>query len=394
MSSTLDFVYGVTELTSVLIGILLNPLTLPYFYQNKEHVSSLLYFLIVITDILTLVSTFPSALSMMNQNREMLLSNKALCTVSGFVFNISARLSVFQIAILALARALTLLFPFRTVHVKKYIYPLLAYFLINVVLASLPLFFSSQGYHYEGFLGQCAWGISELSFVEGNTWVWRFITYTTIILPWLVPGVVVVVSCVVSILVLVRSDRNHKKMTTRRPATKLKKSEAEGAASRTRHVSITMIIMTAVYILFNMPCWLFYLYLFACKLNPQAWVRAKSARYIHIFVSRLSVSLNAAVNPIVYFSRIEGLRRLGGRADHTTGSVGVSRNVNNVRLFPVYNRPGAAQDTTSRTPIGGRSSSAQDTSSRTPIGGRSSSAQFRSAEPLQHTHPTQTCSEI
>ena len=49
LETTVNLVYGAMELGSVLVGLTLNPLTLPYFYRNREQLSSILYVLIVVT---------------------------------------------------------------------------------------------------------------------------------------------------------------------------------------------------------------------------------------------------------------------------------------------------------------------------------------------------------
>jgi len=64
VAETMDFVFGTVELASVLVGLTLNVMTIPYFYRNREQFSSLVYLLIVVTDILSLLSCFPSAISM------------------------------------------------------------------------------------------------------------------------------------------------------------------------------------------------------------------------------------------------------------------------------------------------------------------------------------------
>ena len=172
---------------------------------------------------------------------------------------------------------------------------------MNIVLASLPLVFSPNGYHYGAYVGQCSWGVAELSFVRSSSsGLWYGITSTTIVLPWLIPGFVVIASFTISIFVLIRSDRKYKRMLSKR-------YRGQASAVRTRrHATVTIIIMTLVYIVFNMPCWCFYCYLLSTGFDA-AWLHADAALHIHIFVSRLSVALNSAVNPAVYFLRIDGL---------------------------------------------------------------------------------------
>ena len=286
--------------------------------------------LIVITDIGTLVSTFPSAVSMLCHRKELILSSNIICTVSGFLFNVTARMSVFLIAMLAIERAVTLLLPFRRKLFKSYICSVFIYFILNIILATLPLHFSSHGYYYLEVVAQCSWGVGDLSFVKGGSLLWQIITHGTIILPWLVPGFIVVVSCSISIIVLLQSERKRRRLFDSKFARR-----TNAATIRTKYISKTIVIMALVYIVFNVPCWLFYLYLFFNKMNPVAWLHANTAIYIHIFVSRLSVSLNAACNPIVYFCRFGGLKSLRSRKSSFSDSVNFTNNQNAMRMMSI-----------------------------------------------------------
>ena len=341
VSPIADYIFGLTELGSVIMGLVLNLLTIPYFNRNsKEQFSSMIYLLIVITDILILVSCFPSALAMLNHRQALILDNRVLCTLTGFVFNIGARMSVFLIAVLGCARCLSLVFPFKKTRSRLYFISITVYFMFNVVLASLPLVFSSKGYHYSPYVGQCAWGINELSFVNcfgTSCTLWLWITYGTIIFPWLVPGVVVIVSSAMSIVTLIRSERARRKMAPRREGAPF--TPQRNASIKTKHATVTILIMTLVYSVFNMPCWLLYSYLLISKFNPITWLRGNTALYLQIFVCRLSVAMNSAANPVVYFSRIEALSKLTFRKNSMSISM-VSRASNALKLVP---RPGRSE---------------------------------------------------
>ena len=284
---------------------------------------------------LILASCLPSSLSLLWQKEALLLSYRPICVLTGFVFNVTARLSVFLIALLSLARAIQLIFPFSARNQKAlyYMVPLCVYLFLNVLLASLPLAFSPSSYYYSAMLGQCSWGLNELSFVRSvNSTLWYSITYTTIILPWLVPAVVVLVSCLASVLVLVRSHLLQSRMrrepiirritanlsrqaifklqTTSTPnINRANRNHESPRDKQTTHATVTIIIMTVVYIIFNVPCWIVYCYLLSTGFNPITWVDMDVVAIILILVSRVSVALNSAVNPIVYMYRMKTLRK-------------------------------------------------------------------------------------
>ena len=164
-----DYLFGVVEMASVVIGATLNIVTIPYFHRTKEQLSSRFYLLIVITDIVTLCASFPSGVSMMNIKKAMFLGNSIICFLSGFLFNVTSRMSVFLIAQLGLARCISMLFPFRKSRTRYFMIPAAAYFVVNLALAGTPILFSPLGYHYSHHFGQCSWGINELSFVTNSS---------------------------------------------------------------------------------------------------------------------------------------------------------------------------------------------------------------------------------
>ncbi|KAL5266616.1 hypothetical protein ACHWQZ_G003851 [Mnemiopsis leidyi] len=343
-----DYGVGTAEMAAVAFGLVLNTMTIPYFYHHRKQFTSLLYLLISITDILVLVSCFPNAVSLLHRKAIMLFRSKVVCVLSGFIFNIASRMSVFLIAMLSVARAVQLMFPFT--HIKSSIIVGLsfAYLLLNVFLAGLPLVFSKNTYYYVELFAQCSWGLNELSFVNStNSTLWYGMTYSTIILPWLVPGLVVVLSCIASVSVLLKSNilrrrlrKNSKSIrkhfevrnkwssscTTETATVKsqhgspthLKNGRRESGGSATTSTSkatVTIVIVTALYVIFNMPCWLVYCYLLSTGFDSQTWTKNLSFKMdqlqlMFILVGRVSVALNSAANPVVYLCRMDLLREM------------------------------------------------------------------------------------
>lgn len=318
MNSTawLDNLFGSLELSSIVVGLPLNSATITYFFSQRHHLPSLLYLLIVVTDLFILISCFPSALSMLNSKQSYILSNTTLCTISGFLFNIASRMSVFLVALMAVARATVMVLPFRRNRMWLYRAVFALYLFVNVSLATLPLIYSDHKYYYLEMFGACSWGIQDLKFVpDVYSSVWYWLTYTTIIIPWLVPGLVVLVSCAVAVCALIRAGNHGGLVLTRtRTITKWRVPSMRGnrmsTVKATTHATITILITTGVYIMFNVPCWAFYGYFLSGKKdNPVKWLRGETGMYINIFLYRLSVVMNSAVNPVIYLCRMNALRR-------------------------------------------------------------------------------------
>ena len=319
----LDKVYGSLEVTAILVGITLNSLTLRYFQKRSHQLSNLLFFFIALSDLLILTTCLPSAISILSERRPVLFAYRGMCILTGFLFNIASRMSVFLIALLALARAISLVFPLRRGRKKSsYLVPLVLYFVLNIVLASLPLIFSKDMYYYLSQGAQCSWGIQELSFVNSHTTFYG-LTYTTIIVPWFIPGVIVLVSCVISLNTLIKSGKRRRIMTQSFNYTQISLNCSSSRKSReksdqkpatrctTYQATMTVVIATAVYIVFNVPCWLFNVIILLSLRNQDItkYFNGMTGIYLNYFMGVLSVVLNSASNPIVYFFRMDVLRQ-------------------------------------------------------------------------------------
>ena len=296
-----DYVLGTAELTSVITGLILNPLAIPHFFHHRAQLPNLLYLFITVTDILILAACFPTSLSMLNRKAPVLLENRTVCLLSGFVFNVFSRMSVFLIAMLSVARTIKLVFPFTAIKSRIYLAVLAVYFCLNVCLAGLPLLFSNARYYFAEFFAQCTWGLNELSFVNStDSPLWYGMTYTTIILPWLLPGLIVIISCFASVTVLLSSS------------SRMKGSRARGQSDNgMRQATVTILLMTMVYIAFNVPCWVVYCYLISTEFDTLSWmtsINVDQLQVLFIVVGRTSVALNSATNPVLYLCRMNLLR--------------------------------------------------------------------------------------
>ena len=294
--------YGILEIISSSLGLFLNVSILPYFLCNRHGVSGLLYVLIIINDIVICFSCIPSAVSMMSSHKAMWLESRVFCTLTGYGFNVATRMSVFLIATLSVARSLSLSLPFVAVRPIHVVVIVGFYYAINFLVAALPIVFG-DGYQYEPFYGFCFWTINSLSFIKSvHSKLFESLTYGFIILPWLVPGMVVTVSCFVS-LYYIRASHVYGRCLARTMSQKVRNSLLK------RSATITIFVMTIVYIIFNMPCWAFYI-LVLCHIKYNIpWLQSRPAIYTYLFVVRLSVVINSFCNPIVYIWRISKLRR-------------------------------------------------------------------------------------
>jgi hypothetical protein len=225
--------------------------------------------------------------------------------------------------------------------------------------ASLPLVSSTQNppIYYRREVGGCSWGINELSFAPYQGVWYQFLLYFCIILPSFLPIFPVVVSCIIFVRIVLTSKKKVKSYRTQLdshqvhtslslnlgslqatlktpdslcpkqslegpvPVSELSQmstnsqveprlNKVRGGNSDVAHqATTTMYIVTTLYIIFNVPFWSFTLAVMLFKADHLKWVNTNGL-YIHNFLYRTSVVMNAACNPIVYFARIQALRRM------------------------------------------------------------------------------------
>ncbi|XP_063684113.1 uncharacterized protein LOC134818471 [Bolinopsis microptera] len=355
ISHEVDIFFGVLELCCSLGGLSLNVCTVRFFFKKKASPTYFLYLCIVLIDMLTCLFVFPSAVSMLYNREPVIFSSPLLCIVSGWVLNITNRMSVYLVAVLSVIRCFTIAPSFTSPSLRHAVIPVLIYLVIQIGQASLPLVSSTQSppIYYKTEVGGCSWGINDLSFApyeEGNGVWYRFLLYFCLILPSFLPIFPVVVSCIIFVKIVLTSKQKVKSYKVEscnstvnntislntNPGVKNKRNDdhhsskeksfatAElssmnsnmeqprkkrgGGADVAHQATTTMYIVTALYIIFNVPFWSFTLAVMFFHADHITWVTTNGI-YINIFLSRTSVVMNAACNPIVYFARIRALRK-------------------------------------------------------------------------------------
>ena len=287
-------VYGSIELISSLTGLAFNGIALPYFVSRCENFSNILYILIVVTDMFTCVVCIPSALSFLIESFPVLSDVQWPCTLIGIIFNTTARFSVFLIAVLSVCRTISLIFPFRKMNQSVVGSVTIAiYFILLLFQAFLPILFSETGYFYIDDFGMCTWLIESLNFVDGyQSPTYAGLFYAFIIVPWLLPGIVVLISGGITTWRLLKSHQTAQSL-------------GSSSTTQTKRATITVVIVTTLYILLNTPCWVFFLSIILNYNKSLDWHRSAVGFHMNYFSSKLSVELNAACNPFVYILRMK-----------------------------------------------------------------------------------------
>ena len=292
---TASIVFSIIETICFVIGVPGSAIVLAYFllkFKDKS-VSTLLYLGICFTDLLICLLTFPSALSGYTLGSAAWFNNKHFCNAWALIWFVSSKMSIFMIAVLSIARTVAVSFPLRVrlrrVHVAI---PLLVYIVILIIQYTLPFLCGTRvGYSYFEEHNVCNYNWTDV--FEYNSWqYWALRGWTTVVYHFL-PLIAIVVSFGMTV-------------------NKLRKETIiQGGEDKKREATVTIVILTIIYILFNLP-------LVACGFfiavvlgdNLETLVETFTVGKIVKFLFLNSVGMNSVCNVLVYFYRVKGVREL------------------------------------------------------------------------------------
>ena len=301
-----DITIGTLYIFCFLFGVPANILSLFYFTRQKLKSMDLptyLYTFAALQDAIICFLCFNHGITMLRL-RELWLPET--CSVHHILFQMSQRMSVFLVATLSCSRTYTLVYPLKRVNRNTVLKVLGVLWVLMSCFFVLPpsITLVRITYHWEG--GYC-WADP----IPGDniSILWDTIDNAMDTAGLAFPVVPITLSCVISahkILVVrqVKDRRTKVKFTMRRSSLKIE--------STNRKATGTIIIVTTMYIISNIPLFLNYvLYLITItSLEYPGPIYSSPAMYFYSWnvTAILLTGLNAAANPVVYCTRFESLR--------------------------------------------------------------------------------------
>lgn len=299
-----DTVIGIIYILCFVFGVPANLLSLVYFTRQRLKTMDLptcLYALTALQDTIITFLSLKHGITLLREREDVF---KDFCPVHHILFQMSQRMSVFLIATLSVTRTYTLVYPLKRVR-KKTVLKVLAllWFLMTcffVVPASAGIVHIS--YHYAD--GYC-WAEPIAGNNLSHTWDRVDNIMDTVGLAC--PIVPIIVSCVVSAVKIQSS------IPVRGSCRRSNCSFSSAIKNSNRKATITIIIVTILYIISNIPLFI----------NFTLWVittvyysypgpfygNVVMYYYSWNVTALLSTALNATANPIVYLTRFERFRR-------------------------------------------------------------------------------------
>lgn len=303
-----DTVIGTIYIACFIFGVPANLLSLIYFTRDRFQTVDLptcLYTITALQDTVISLLSLKHGITLLRRRVDVF---KGFCPVHHVLFRMSQRMSVFLVATLSMTRTYSLVYPLRMVSTKSVLKLLaLVCFLMTcyfVVPASAGIMHIS--YHFND--GYC-WAEPIAGNKISQTWDKIHNVMETVGLAC--PVVPIIVSCVVS-AVKIQSSISFRGSRKRRSLRRSESTSSSLSSATSKKATITIIIVTAVYIIFNIPLFINYV-LFVISILCYSYpgpIYDTVVMYYYFWnvTDLLNTALNASANPIVYFTRFQRFR--------------------------------------------------------------------------------------
>ena len=299
-----------------------------------------LFVCISTTDLLLCTITLFSAISAFSYGSPGVFASPVFCNFWGFIWHTGCGFSIFLVAVLAVSRWRSLVYPLRHVR-KRLILPItLGYLGVQVFKSTMNYWYVGKGYEFSRlFLGCSVSNINMVKMSAADKVLYALLYVCEVVLP-AVPALVFSVATLVS---LVKADQNLKNCSkisdvvqivkrsslSPRGSHMCRQSSALGARSSTdvvrrklswntkRDATITILILIGVYFGLNIWFWLLtagdaiYIYTEGGINYSLIWDSHDSFYRTYYVIYIHTVVLNSTINAVIYFRRVKGLKKFG-----------------------------------------------------------------------------------
>ena len=278
------FITGVPCIILSIITITLNIFVINFYRKNKLSLVPLLYTLISGADILTAVGVIHQSIAISLFTRDVISEttldhNTVVCYT---LIQISYRSSVFYNLVLAVSRTIMILRPF--IRIKKGAVKLacILYVVPWLILAALDIhqfYFVQNHFAYSMYVN---WILHMGASIANNH---IFLVFIPQVIAFLIPVLIISITCIIQLVSLHRSSQFE-------------------ASSNQRHVTITVILISTLFVVCNSA---YYGYVFSTHLTGT-YVPPESLVYLVAVLGTVLPILNSALNPVIIITRSNGLR--------------------------------------------------------------------------------------
>ncbi|KAL5267655.1 hypothetical protein ACHWQZ_G004634 [Mnemiopsis leidyi] len=296
------------------MAIILNIFVINFYRKTEITVVPLLYSLIAAMDILCAVGTIYQYVTF-----QIYFERGEAFEVNAMIFlfmiQIGYRCSVFCNLVLAVTRTIMIFNPFYEIKIKTvklvcvlYVVPGIALFGINTFSYCKEYKFGSKDLSYFEYVFNREFlfgsGLEDLlyDYVSKSETPLYVISIVPDLLAFIIPGIIVIATCVIQ----VRS---------------IWKASKFSASFNQRHVTMTVLLMSTLFVVCNTPYSVYAAYILFSKQVP-----GESHSYVIILLATVFPLLNGALNPVILITRsCEMKRRFSKVLQKMKCGVGVGR---------------------------------------------------------------------
>jgi hypothetical protein len=304
----LDHLLAVILIFLTVFGVIGNVLSLIFFTTEHVRNRNSLYFkrvyqTINLVDLLICGSLFPVIDAFIEDpgfpkfysNQPHFFKNQLFCTGWGMLWEVLPSFSVYLVGVLSISRLILLTWRHAKMISSLVCVFMAAYFIFTVVI-KLALLLTYDSMDYEPMMRYCL-----LVSHDDEQFAQHEITTLGILIGQLTLPIIPVSICFVITMMLLLQER-HKKMTSRRH-------------NAQHHAAITVTMVTFLYIICNIPVLInfsYYIHALIISEGRIEFAKIYSNSFLFYYtwplVYILSVAINAAVNPCVYYWRMKRYR--------------------------------------------------------------------------------------
>ena len=318
-SSTVDIIIGSALILFFIVGLSGNISALVYFWSNRrKSVPDKLYIIVVSVDIGTCVATIPVIASLFNNRDPILFSNSFLCGCFTIAVYFLLRVSMFLVAVMSVTRSFAIIMPHRaryTCTMKRIIAVIAGYSLLLLFIDGVSFALGwMKGTYYRTERSHCSYEMTEKS----PPWAKMFILIAFEIEVF-VPSLVVFISFITGIVTLIRNAStkigSEKKLPRSKKRLEIRKMSVQSTCDGekiSRRVSITIALFTAVFLVCNIPLFVYQMIHLLSNYVPSVKTMVDNSdvgkRFAPLLLLVMPYVLNAAVNPCLYLMRMPRYR--------------------------------------------------------------------------------------
>ena len=287
----LDILFGVICCFAFTIGTIGNCAAFFFFKYSKSNVPHSVYKIITLADFSISICILPVGVCFLtDRSPGLFFGNTVLCHAWGYTWNMAGRLSIFLVVVLSTTRTCLVLWPFYVVRLRVLIIAITVYFVflfVQLLLIELRLHGTVE---FKAGYAECVFYTSQ----EITYPALYFIGYT---LPFIIPMFVVFASCGCTTYAIFIKPRQSDSHTAAQAASHLK-------------VTVTILIFTLVYSIFNIPL-VFDRILLAFR-DLYDFKDPYTFQYVDYYLNftySTSVAINSALNPLLYLWRMANFRK-------------------------------------------------------------------------------------